>query len=86
MSKPLEKHWVAAKCVLRYLQGTIDFCVKHIHSSDVNLTGFSYSYWAGNLDDKRSITCYSFNVGSRLIAWSSTNQIIVSLSSAKEEY
>lgn len=40
MSKPLESHWVAAKGVLRYLQGTLDFGIIYINSFDVRMTGF----------------------------------------------
>ena len=52
MSKPLENHWVAAKGVLRYLQGTLDFGIKYTDSFDVRLTGFSDSDWVENLDDR----------------------------------
>jgi hypothetical protein len=38
MARPLDNHWKAAKAVLRYLKGTIDFGIKYIDSSDVQLT------------------------------------------------
>lgn len=40
MSKPLESHWVVAKGVLRYLQGTLDFGIVYTDSFDVRLTSF----------------------------------------------
>eukprot|EP00253_Pinus_taeda_P028975 PITA_28975 len=48
--------------------------------------GYSDSEWEGNLDDRRSITGYAFNIGSRVIAWSSKKQSTVALSSCEVEY
>eukprot|EP00253_Pinus_taeda_P020331 PITA_20331 len=48
--------------------------------------GFSDSDWAGNLDDRRSITGYTFNIGSGVITWSSKKQTNVALSSCEAEY
>eukprot|EP00253_Pinus_taeda_P031210 PITA_31210 len=50
------------------------------------LVGFSDSDWASNLDDRRSITSYAFNIGSEVIAWSSKKQSTVALSSCEAEY
>lgn len=83
ISKPLENHWVVAKCAFRYLQGTIDVGIKYTNYFDVNLTGFSDSNWVGNLDDRISVTGYSFNVRYGVIDWSSKKQSTISLSSAK---
>lgn len=43
----------------------------YIDESDVELAGFSYSYWARNPDDRRSTSGYEFNIGSGVISWSS---------------
>ena len=51
MAKPQESHWNAAKTVLRYLRGTLDFGIKYTDASVVELTGYSDSDWAGNPDD-----------------------------------
>eukprot|EP00253_Pinus_taeda_P004999 PITA_04999 len=48
--------------------------------------GFLDSDWAGNLDDRKSITGYAFNIGSGVIAWSSKKQSNVALSSCEDEY
>eukprot|EP00253_Pinus_taeda_P031156 PITA_31156 len=76
----------AAKSVLRYLCGTVHFGIIYIDESDVTLVGFSDSDWEGNLDDRRSITGYAFNIGSGVIAWSSKKQSTVALSSCEAEY
>ena len=51
MAKPMEIHWNAAKAVLRYLKGTLDYGIKYTDASDVELIGYSDSDWASNLDD-----------------------------------
>eukprot|EP00253_Pinus_taeda_P021917 PITA_21917 len=86
MSKPLENIWVAAKGVLRYVQGTINIGIKYIYLFDVKLIGYSDLDWAGYLDDRRYITGYAFNIGSGVISWSSKKQSIVSSSLAEAEY
>ena len=68
MSKPLKSHWVATKGILRYLQGTLDYAIIYIDSCDVKLTGFSYSDWAGNVDDMRSVIGYAFSIRPRVIS------------------
>ena len=51
ISKTLKRHWVAAKDILRYPQGTLDFRIKYTDSFNFRVTGFSDSYWVGKLDD-----------------------------------
>eukprot|EP00253_Pinus_taeda_P005243 PITA_05243 len=58
MSRPLDSHWNAAKCVLRYLSDTCNYGILYTDSSNITLAGYSDSDWAGNLDDRRSITEY----------------------------
>ena len=35
MAKPLESHWIAAKKVLRYLKGTVNFGIMYTNNCDV---------------------------------------------------
>jgi transposase InsO family protein len=86
MAKPNESHWKAAKKVLRYLKGTMNFGLLYTDKFDVQLAGFSDSDWAGNPDDRRSTTGYAFNIGSGVVSWSSKKQPTVSLSSTEAEY
>jgi len=86
MSKSLESHWVAAKSVFRYLSGTSNYGILYIDTSHVVLASFSDSDWACNLDDRRSIIGYTFNIESEVIAWSSKMQHTVALSSCEVEY
>ena len=50
MAKPNDSHWIAAKKVLRYLKGTMNFGLLYTDKFDVQLAGFSDSYWEGNLE------------------------------------
>ena len=47
---------------------------------------FFYSDWAGNADDRKSITGECFYVVAILVAWMSKKQNFVSLSTAEAEY
>jgi len=86
MAKPLESHWIAAKKVLRYLKGTVNFGIMYTDDCDVELTGYSDSDWAGNPDDRKSTSGYAFNIGTGIVSWSSKKQPTVSLSSTEAEY
>ena len=83
MPKPLESHWVAAKKVLRYLKGTVNFGIMYTDNCDVELTSYSNSDWDGNRDDRKSTSRYAFNIGTRVVSWSSKKQPTVSLSSTQ---
>jgi hypothetical protein len=67
MEKPQESHWNATKVVLRYLKGTLDYDIKYIDTSDVELTSYLDSDWVGNPDDQRSTTRYVFGIGSEVV-------------------
>eukprot|EP00253_Pinus_taeda_P032914 PITA_32914 len=86
MAKPSGNHWNAAKKVLRYLKGTVNLGIMYIDESDVVLTGFCDSDWAGNPNDRRSTSGYAFHIGSGVVSWSSKKQPTVSLSSTESEY
>ena len=86
MAKPLESHWIAAKKVLRYLKGTVNFGLMYVDNCDVELTCYSNSDWGGDIDDKKSTLEYAFDIGSGVVSWSSKKQPIVSLSSTEAEY
>jgi hypothetical protein len=81
MAKTMEIHWIDAKKVLQYLKGTVNFGIMYTDNCDVELTGYSDSDWAGNSDDMKSTSGYTFNIGTGIVSWSSNKQPIVSLSS-----
>jgi hypothetical protein len=69
MTEPYEIHMKAAKRILRYVRGTLNFCIHYYTSNRFNLLGFSDSDWGGSLDDRKSTSgnCFSFGAkeGSR---------------------
>jgi hypothetical protein len=86
MSNSKEIHWKEAKIILRYLHGTIGYGLIYISTEDFRLIGYTDSYWAGCMDDRKSTSGYSFNMGSTTIAWSTKKKPIVSLSTTEEKY
>jgi hypothetical protein len=54
MVEPRQVHWAAAKHVLRYLQGTLDFGLEYVRGNGVRLAGYTNSDWAGSVSDRKS--------------------------------
>ena len=46
--KPRQVHLIAAKHVMRYLKGTIDFGLYYVRDHDYILYGYTDSDWAGS--------------------------------------
>lgn len=86
MDKPCESHLIAAKRILRYIKGTLNFGLFYQQHTPLLLTGFVDADWAGDLNDRRSTIGYCFNMGSAAISWCSKKQTTVALSSCEAEY
>jgi hypothetical protein len=86
MQEPHELHWKFAKCILRYIQGTITFGIHYAADSTLDLIGFTDSDCAGDSIDRNSTSGYSLSLGFGPICWSSKKQAAIALSSAKAEY
>eukprot|EP00253_Pinus_taeda_P031088 PITA_31088 len=54
MENPRESHWKAAKRILRYVRGTIQFGIHYSAKATPLLVGFTDSDWAGDPDDRKS--------------------------------
>jgi hypothetical protein len=81
-----ESHFKAAKRVLRYIKGTINYGIKFCRSQNFKLQGYSDSDWAGSLDDMKSTSGYCFSSGSGIFSWCSKKQEIVAQSTAEAEF
>ncbi|XP_030924682.1 secreted RxLR effector protein 161-like [Quercus lobata] len=86
MEKPKESHWFAAKKVLRYIKGTLDFGLLYSYNNDAALYGYSDSDWGGDQDERKSTTGYVFYLGSTAFTWMSKKQSTVALSICEAEY
>ena len=73
MSKPGKEHWTTVKRVFRYLRGTTIYglCYQRRPGLDrvLDIHGFVDADWAGDLDCKRSISGYVFNLFGGAIIW-----------------
>ncbi|XP_015167594.1 uncharacterized mitochondrial protein AtMg00810-like [Solanum tuberosum] len=58
MECPTEMHLLAAKRILRYLQGTKDFGIFFLKGEKTDLVGFTDSDYAGDQDDRKSTSGY----------------------------
>jgi hypothetical protein len=67
MQEPHEINWKDAKCILRYVHGTIKFKIHYAIDSTLDLIRFIDSYWASI--DRKSTSGYSLSLGSGPICW-----------------
>ena len=90
--EPRTSHLTAAKRVLRYLKSTITYGLQF--SKDANsrrlgpykLVGYTDADWAGNPQDRKSISGYIFFLGAP-VSWKSKRQaIIVATSTTEAEF
>ena len=87
VEKPQSTHWVAAKRVLRYIQGTIKHgIVFGLESANLTLEGMCDADWAGCRVDRKSTSGYVFKIGGAPVSWCSRKQCAVALSSTEAEY
>ncbi|XP_039144100.1 uncharacterized mitochondrial protein AtMg00810-like [Dioscorea cayenensis subsp. rotundata] len=86
MACPTKIQFAAARNVLRYVAGTLDFGIQYYRSSKFVLEGFSDSDWCGDLRDRKSTSGFVFNLGSGAVCWASKKQDVVALSSTETEY
>jgi hypothetical protein len=86
MKTPHESHWKAAKRILLYVYGTIQFGIHYSFGGIPLLVGFTDSDWVDDLDDQKSTAGYVFSLGSRPVTWAYKKQQDISLSSVEAEY
>jgi hypothetical protein len=86
MSQPKQKHWIAAKHVLRYLNGIIGYGLKYATNVDLRLEGYADANWAGSAVDRNSTSRSCFTLGSTMVPWCSRKQSYVALSTEEAEY
>ena len=83
-AKPTIDHWTAVKRIMRYLNGTIHCGLRYY--GDTKLVGYSDADWAGDLNDRKSISGYVYKISGAAVSWMSKKQTCVALSTAEAEY
>jgi hypothetical protein len=89
MSKPLKSHFLAAKRILRYINGTVHYGVLFPYSSNretLELVGFSDADWCGDKIERKSTSGYLFKFQGAPVSWCSKKQPVIALSSCEAEY
>ena len=75
-------HLIAAKHILRYLKGMIDYGLKYDAYQKFKLEGYDDSNWVGSVAYRKSTSRCCFSMGSGVISWFSRKQYCVALSIA----
>nr|GEX21788.1 retrovirus-related Pol polyprotein from transposon TNT 1-94 [Tanacetum cinerariifolium] len=78
-------HWEAVKRIFRYVKGTSDVALC-FGDSDLIVTGYVDSDYAGDLDGSKSTTGYVFILSGRTVSWVSKLQSVVAMSTTEVEY
>jgi hypothetical protein len=68
MSQPRQTHWIVAKHVLRYLQGTFGYGLKYASNVDLRLYGYADADWAGSVVDRKSTSGCCFTLGYAMVS------------------
>lgn len=80
-----KEHWNAAKRVLQYLKGTLNYSLVYRRCKEP-LRGYCDADWANCPIDRKSYTGYTFKLSGGPVSWESRKQPTVALSSTEAEY
>jgi hypothetical protein len=83
MQKPCERHWSAAKRVLKYLKGTQDFGVRYSKVDDFNLIRYPDSEFVRDKVNGVSTSGYLMILGSTTVSWRSCKRYVLANSTTK---
>ncbi|XP_040862726.1 secreted RxLR effector protein 161-like [Glycine max] len=75
MGDPRQSHLLAAKRIMRYLNGTLGYGIIFPHQTkeddNLHLVAYSDSYWCGDLVDRKSTMGQVFLLSGSPISWNS---------------
>ena len=83
---PRNVHFIAAKHVLRYLKGTVDYGLKYDATQKIKLHSYVDSDWAGSATDRKRTSGCCLSLGFGMISWFNRKQSCVALSTTEVEY
>jgi len=82
---PGNEHWTALRRLLRYLKGTMDWCLHFCKFPSV-LEGFCDANWVTDNDEVSSTSGYIFTLGGGAISWKSSKQTCIARSTMESEF
>ena len=82
---PGNEHWTALRRLLRYLKGTMDWCL-HFYKFPAVLEGFCDANWVTDNDEVSSTSGYVFTLGGGAISWKSSKQTCIARSTMESEF
>jgi hypothetical protein len=80
MVESRQVHWIAAKHVLGYFKGIVEYGLRYLGGDGVQLQGHSNSNWTRSVVDRKITLGCCFSLGSAMITWFSRKQTSVALS------
>ena len=88
MNAPTNQHWMCAKRLLRYLQGSEVLKLNYTKEASYDLMGENDAEWSGDMNDLNSTAGYYFRLNERgaALSWGVKKQATVALSSPEAEY
>ena len=84
--KPTKEHWSAVKSIFRYLKGTVNYGLQYSRDAKEECVGFCDADWAGDTNNRKSVSGYLFQMNGCSVCWRSKKQPCVALSTAEAEY
>jgi hypothetical protein len=86
LENPRKTNWKAAKRIVKYLKGRINHGLYFPVKQEGHVYAFSDADYAGDVTSRKSTTGIVVKLGTAIIAWKSTRQKIVALSTTEAEY
>ncbi len=86
MQTPRKPHLDAVRCILRYIKHTLQCGIFYEVKSQLQVNGYTYADWAGNVSNRRLTNGFMFSFGSGVVSWSSKKQPTIALSNTEVEY
>jgi len=82
---PSKEHWNALLRLLKYLRGTINWCL-HFNKISAVLEGYCDANWVSDNDEVSSTSGCVFTLGGGAISWKSAKQTFIAHSTMESEF
>jgi hypothetical protein len=83
---PEIEHWRMVKKALCNVQGTKGVMLTYRRFDSLEIEGYSDSDFAGDIDDRKSTSCYVFAPTKGAISWKSSKQTVTASSTMYAEF